>query len=95
MDENKKKNRTMEIIAIAILNPMDFLGFMAFIGHFGNCNFGIPPQSLALPINNITLVFPKTPSVGTSPSKLLNERFYFSKRGSFSKPFGMDPDRLF
>ena len=85
----------MGIIIIATLKPMDFHGFMTFTGHFGNFKLGIPPQSLAFPINDIAFVFLKTPSVGTSPSKLLNERFNFSKRGSFSKAFGMDPDRLF
>ena len=32
---------------------MEFLGFMTFEGHFGNCNFGMPSQSLVFPINDI------------------------------------------
>ena len=85
----------MEIITIASLNPIEFLGFMTFTRHVGNCNFGIPPQSLVFPTNDITLAFLKTPWVGTSPTKLLNERFKFSKRWRFSNSFGMDLDRLF
>ena len=74
---------------------MDFLGFITFTGHFVNCNFCIPPQSSVFPINDKALMFLKTPLIGTSPSKLLNERFNFSKKNSFSKPFGMGPERLF
>ena len=59
---------------------MEFLGFMTFEGHFGNCNFGMPPQSLVFPINDIVLVFLKTPLVGTSPSKLLNKIFKYSRK---------------
>ena len=74
---------------------MDFLGFITFTSHFGNCNFGIPPQSLVFPINDMTLMFLKTPSIGTSPLKLLNERFNCSKKSSLSKPSEMGPERLF
>ena len=85
----------METTTTASLKLVNFRGFMTLIGHFGNCNFDIPPQSLVFPINDMTLVFLKIPSVGTSPSKLLNEIFRYSRKGSFSIPFGMDPDRLF
>ena len=74
---------------------MEFLGFMTFEGHFGNCNFGMPSQSLVFPINDIALVFLKIPLIGTSPSKLLNKIFKYSRKGRFSIPSGMDPNRLF
>ena len=74
---------------------MEFLGFMTFEGHFGNYNFGMPSQSLVFPINDIALVFLKIPLIGTSPSKLLNEIFKYSRKGRFSIPSGMDLDRLF
>lgn len=32
---------------------------------------GMPPQSLSFPLTKFELVFLKTPSIGTSPSKLL------------------------
>jgi hypothetical protein len=57
----------MEIITITSLKPMEFLGFMTFTWHFGNCNFGIPPQSLVFPINDIALVFMKTPQLVPHP----------------------------
>ena len=83
------------MIAILSLNERDFVGFMTSTGHGGNISCGTPPQSLAFPITDIALAFLKTPSVGTSPSISLNERFNFFKEGSFSKTFGIEPDRLF
>ena len=83
------------MIAIFRLKARDFLDFLTLIGHAGNCNSGTPPQSLVFPITNIALAFLKTPSVGTSPSMSLNERFKLCKKGSFSKPFGINPNRLF
>ena len=92
-NENRKKHRITTAIVIISLNERDFLGFMTLTGHGGNCSRGTPPQSLVFPFTDIALVFLKTPSVGTSPSISLNERFNFFRNGSFSKPFGVDPDR--
>ena len=73
------------MIAILSLNDMDFVGFMTSTGHGGNISCGTPPQSLAFPITDIALAFLKTPSVGTSPSISLNERFNFLKNEAFLK----------
>ena len=72
----------------------DFVDFVT-TGHVVNCNCGIPPQSLLFPITDIAVTFLKTPPVGTSPSILLNEMFKYFKNRSFSKPFGINPDKLF
>jgi hypothetical protein len=72
----------------------DFLDFVT-LRHLGNCNCGIPPQSLLFPITDVAFTYLKTPSVGSSLSKSLNERFKYFKNESFSRPFGINPDKLF
>lgn len=42
--------------------------------HVGKCRSGMPPQSLPLPLTEIAVVLAKTPKVGTSPTRSLNER---------------------
>ena len=79
---------------IVNLEARDFLDFVT-LWHVGNCNCGIPPQSLLFPITDIIFTFLKTPPVGTSPSILLNEMFKYFKNESFSRPFGINPDKLF
>ena len=95
MNENGRKHTTTTMIAILSLNERDFVGFMTSIGHGGNISYETPPQSLVFPIIEIALAFLKSPSIGTSPSISLNERFNFFKEGSFSKTFGIEPDKLF
>ena len=92
-NENRKKHRITTTIAIISLNERDFLSFMTLIGHGGNYSCGTPPQSLVFPFTDIALACLKISSIGTSPSISLNERFNFFRHGSFSKPFGVDPDR--
>ena len=79
---------------IVNLEARDFLDFVT-LWHVGSCNCGIPPQSLLFPIIDIAFTFLKTPPVGTSPSILLNEMFKYFKNKSFSRPFGINPDKLF
>lgn len=50
---------------------------------------------LLLPVKNIALAFPKTPPMGTSPSKLLKEIFRYTKKVKFYIAFGILPDKLF
>ena len=95
MNENKRKHTTTTMIAILSLNEKDFVVFLTSTGHGGNISYGTPPQSLVFLITDIALAFLKTPSIGTSPSISLNERFNFFKEGSFSKTFGIEPKRLF
>lgn len=59
---------------------MDLSLCWSFDGHAGSCSSKTPPQSLVLP-TNIVLVFRKAPSFDTSPSRLLKERFKYSKKG--------------
>ena len=94
-NENRRKRRITTVIAIISLNERDFLGFMTLTGHGGNCSYGTPPESLVFPFIDIALASLKTPSDGTSPLMSLNEKLNFFRNGSFSKPFGVDLDRLF
>ena len=83
-----------QTIVIVNLEARDFLDFVT-LWHVGNCNCGIPLQSLLFLITVIIFTFLKTPSVGTSPSILLNEMFKYFKNESFSRPLGINPDKLF
>jgi hypothetical protein len=55
----------------------------------------MPPQSFLFPITDIALAFWKTASVGTSPTKLLNEIFKCSRIDAFCRSLGMIPEKLF
>ena len=79
---------------IIVLQARDFLYFVT-LGHFGSCNCGIPPQSLLFTIIDIASTFLKTPTIGSGPSRSLNEMFNYFKNKSFSRPFGINPDKLF
>ena len=94
-NENRRKRRITTVIEIISLNERDFLGFMTLTGHGGNCSCGTPPQSLVFSFIDIALASLKTPSDGPSPLMSLNEKFNFFRNGSFSKPFGVDLNRLF
>ena len=54
----------------------------------------MPPQSLPFPLMKVALMFLKTPSIGTSPSKWLKDRFKNFKKTNCSKNFGIWPDKL-
>ena len=54
----------------------------------------MPPQSLPFPWIEVALEFLKTPIVGTSPSKLLYDRFNNFKNLKFSKNLGISPEKL-
>ena len=47
------------------------------------------------PIIDIGSTFLKTPTTGSAPSISLNEMFEYFKNKSFSRPFGINPDKLF
>ena len=79
---------------IVTLEVKDLLDFVT-IWHVFNRNCGMPPQSLLFPTTDIAFTFLKTPPVGTSPSILLNEMFKYFKNESLSRPFGINPDKLF
>ena len=79
---------------IIVLEARDFLDFVT-LGHFGSCNCGIPPQSLLFAIIDIASTFLKTPTVGSGPSRSLNEMFKYFKNKSFSRSFGINLDKLF
>ncbi|KAK2972641.1 hypothetical protein RJ640_018348 [Escallonia rubra] len=80
-DMIKTSTRSPESSGIISLRPRDFsLFFNSFFGHPANCNSGIPPQSLAFPATEIVVAFAKTPSVGSSPSKWLKDKFKFSNK---------------
>jgi len=55
----------------------------------------LTPHSLLLPWRSTWLRFIKTPSIGTSPSNLLKDKFNFIIYSSFSKLTGIGPVRLF
>ena len=77
------------------LNAWDFPCFITLTSHACNCSFRIPPQSFLFPITNIALAFWKTPWVGNLPTKLLKERFKYSRTESCYKSVGISPDKLF
>lgn len=55
----------------------------------------IPPQSLGFPSTWNAVAFEYTPWTGTSPSKLLSERFRYSREERFRVQGGISPDKLF
>ncbi|KAM7466695.1 hypothetical protein LguiB_014257 [Lonicera macranthoides] len=67
--------------------------FKVLVLHRGSCSADMPPQRPLLPTTDITLKFAKTPFVGSSPSKLLKDKFRPSKE-KFTKNIGTIPDKL-
>ena len=61
--EGWRRHATTQKIVIIVLEARDFLDFVT-LGHFGSCNYGIPPQSLLFAIIDIASTFLKTPTVG-------------------------------
>ena len=78
---------------IIVLEARDFLDFV-ILGHSGSCNCGIPLQSLFFPIIDAAYRFLKTPTVNRGLSISLNEMFKYFKNKSFSRPFGINLDKL-
>lgn len=90
----RRKETTLTIIAIN-LKLWFFICFLPLKGHGGRCNSEIPPQSLLFPIIATLVAFPKTPSVGTSPSNMLKETSKYSKLEIFCITSGFGPNNLF
>ncbi|RHN55565.1 hypothetical protein MtrunA17_Chr5g0419231 [Medicago truncatula] len=72
-----------------------FFFFIRLTRHGGRCRCEIPPQSLLFPVTANALAFPKTPSLGTSPSNMLKETFKYSKTEIFCRTLGIDPVNRF
>lgn len=78
-ERNKKINRRMTIdatrgVTIGITRDLCLL-FSNCEEHGGKCRTGMPPQILEFPWIENAVAFAKTPTFGTSPTNLLNERF--------------------
>ena len=84
----------MEMIKISAEDDKLLLFGFGTSGHLGRCNVGTPPQSLSLPTSDAKLVLEKIPFVGTSPLKLLKDKFRLDKSGQVDKYFGIFPKIL-
>jgi len=72
-DERMTSVATREITMGTITSFCFFFG--RCIEQGGKCIPVIPLQSLPLPLTETPEAFAKTPTVGTSPKKLLNDKF--------------------
>jgi hypothetical protein len=70
------------------------LFFAEWLEQGGNFSSGIPLQMPSFPKIDTAVALLNIPSFGTSPSKLLNERFKLASPLMLSKNFGMLPEKL-
>uniref|UniRef100_A0A7C9AV95 Uncharacterized protein n=1 Tax=Opuntia streptacantha TaxID=393608 RepID=A0A7C9AV95_OPUST len=92
---NNPTPRTPRKIAIINLLLWPNLPFRLFLDlHGGSFNSCIPPQSPLFPTIENPVSLPKTPPMGTSPSKLLYDKLRICS-GKSARNFGISPEKLF
>lgn len=85
----------MELMVNGITNLRVLCFFFLWILHGGSPSSFVPPQRRLFPVIDIALTFRNNPSYGTSPSRLLNDKFRSCRRVKFCRYFGIWPDKLF
>jgi len=94
IEDETRTHATTQKVVVLDLEARDFLDFVTS-GHVGSCNCEIPQQSLLFLIIDVAFTFLKTPTVGSVRSISLNEMFKYFRNKSFSRPFGINLDKLF